>query len=141
MMGFQAEGAAPIVRGSIVEKPETRATAIRIGNPASWQFAVDARDESGGIISMVSDEEMMAARELIAAHEGVFCEMASAASVAGLIKTARAGGLGSGETAVCVLTGHGLKDCADNPCGVQADLLCPADLAAAEDCLGLKAEK
>ncbi len=137
-MGFEADGAAPIVRGIAIEKPESRATAIRIGNPASWQFAVDARDESGGAISTVSDNEMMAARELIASHEGVFCELASAASVAGLIKTAKAGGLGSGETAVCVLTGHGLKDCADNPCGSQEDLHCAADVAAAEDCLGLK---
>jgi threonine synthase len=141
MMGFQAEGAAPIVKGSPVEKPETRASAIRIGNPASWQYAVAARDESGGIISTVSDDEMMSARALIAAHEGVFCELASAASVAGLIKTAQAGQLESAETAVCVLTGHGLKDCADNPVGSQQDLCCAANLEAAEEVLGLKRTK
>ena len=86
MMGFQAEGAAPIVRGHAIEKPETVATAIRIGNPASWQKAVAARDESGGIIDMVSDEEILSAQKLLASEAGIFGEPASAASLAGLIK-------------------------------------------------------
>ncbi|MGB9692074.1 MAG: threonine synthase [Candidatus Sumerlaeaceae bacterium] len=123
MMGFQAEGAAPIVRGHVVEKPETLATAIRIGNPASWKLAEAARDESHGVIDMVSDEEIVAAYQFLARYEGVFCEPASAASVAGLFKYARAGyfskhhpaAVGAHATGdkvriVCVLTGHGLKD-------------------------------
>ncbi|OGC21977.1 threonine synthase [candidate division WOR-1 bacterium RIFOXYB2_FULL_42_35] len=110
MIGFQAEGAAPIVLGHIVEKPETLATAIRIGNPASWKTAEAARDESGGSISIVTDDEIVAAYQLIAAKEGVFCEPASAASVAGLMKLAKAGKVEPGSTVVCVLTGHGLKD-------------------------------
>jgi len=116
MMGFQAEGAAPIVRGQPVEKPETVATAIRIGNPASWKQAEAARDESGGVIDMVSDQEILAAYALLASKEGIFCEPASAASVAGLLKYARAGRLaqfaprGRKPLLVCTLTGHGLKD-------------------------------
>jgi threonine synthase len=110
MLGFQAEGAAPIVRGHPIEKPETIATAIRIGNPASWESAAAAAEESGGSIDMVSDQEILDAYHLLAATEGLFVEPASAASVAGLAK-ARAGGLvEEGLTAVCVLTGHGLKD-------------------------------
>ncbi len=110
MLGFQAEGAAPIVRGHPVEKPETIATAIRIGNPASWEGARAAADDSGGAIDMVSDAEILDAYHLLAAGEGLFVEPASAASVAGLMK-ARAGGLvEDGLTAVCILTGHGLKD-------------------------------
>lgn len=114
MMGFQAEGAAPIVRGHVVEKPETLATAIRIGNPASWRAAEAARDESGGVIDMVSDAEIVAAYQFLAQREGVFCEPASAASVAGLLKYARAGFFEPLRNdllrIVCVLTGHGLKD-------------------------------
>lgn len=114
MMGFQAEGAAPIVRGQVVEKPETLATAIRIGNPASWRAAEAARDESGGVIDMVSDAEIVAAYQFLAQREGVFCEPASAASVAGLLKYARAGFFEPLRNdllrIVCVLTGHGLKD-------------------------------
>jgi threonine synthase len=110
MMGFQAEGAAPIVRGHVVDKPETIATAIRIGNPASWQKAVAARDESGGVIDMVSDEEILAAYHLLASKEGIFCEPASAASVAGLLKLSRQGMDLSKNSVVCVLTGSGLKD-------------------------------
>jgi threonine synthase len=110
MMGFQAEGAAPIVRGHVVEKPTTIATAIRIGNPASWKGAVDAARESRGKIDMVSDDEILAAYKMIASHEGVFCEPASAASVAGLIKVNAAGLLQPGDKVVCTLTGHGLKD-------------------------------
>lgn len=110
MMGFQAEGAAPIVRGHVIEKPETLATAIRIGNPASWKGAVAARDESQGTIGMVSDDEIIAAYKMVAASEGVFCEPASAASIAGLIKMRGEGIFVGGETVVCTLTGHGLKD-------------------------------
>ncbi|MFH1625532.1 MAG: threonine synthase [Pseudomonadota bacterium] len=110
MIGFQAEGAAPIVRGKIVEDPETVATAIRIGNPASWKQAEAARDESGGTIDMVSDEEIIAAYRLIAGCEGIFCEPASAASVAGVIKLNKQGRFRKGDTVVCTLTGHGLKD-------------------------------
>jgi threonine synthase len=110
MMGFQAEGAAPIVRGHIVVRPETIATAIRIGNPASWEQAERARDESGGVIDMVSDEEILRAYRYLAQLEGVFGEPASAASVAGLIKMAERGVVKAGDRAVCTITGHGLKD-------------------------------
>lgn len=110
MMGFQAEGAAPIVRGHVVDKPETVATAIRIGNPASWQKAVAARDESGGVIDMVSDAEILAAYHFLASKEGIFCEPASAASVAGLLKLSRQGMDLSKNSVVCILTGSGLKD-------------------------------
>ncbi len=110
MMGFQAAGAAPIVRGRVVEKPRTVATAIRIGNPASWQGAVRARDESGGVIDCVTDDEIIAAYKLLARKEGVFGEPASAASVAGLIKMAKRGLNLRGKRAVCVITGSGLKD-------------------------------
>ena len=110
MMGFQAEGAAPIVRGYPIEKPETLATAIRIGNPASWKAAEAARDESGGIIDMVSEEEIVSAYKMAASTEGIFCEPASAASIAGLVKKSKEGLFGGGECIVCTLTGHGLKD-------------------------------
>jgi threonine synthase len=117
MLGFQAEGAAPIVRGEPVESPETVATAIRIGNPASWSGATEARDQSGGLIEAVSDEEIMDAQREIARSEGIFCEPASAAGVAGVRRLAAEGRIGPGETVVCVLTGHGLKD----PDSVQAE--------------------
>lgn len=110
MMGFQAAGAAPIVHGRIVDDPQTVATAIRIGNPASWKGSLQAVGESSGGIDLVTDEEILDAYRLVAAVEGVFCEPASAASVAGVIKLQRAGGLRDGETVVCTLTGHGLKD-------------------------------
>ena len=110
MMGFQAAGAAPIVLGRIVENPQTVATAIRIGNPASWQAAVDAVKESSGAIDSVTDEEILQAYAAVAGTEGVFCEPASAASVAGVMKLSRQGRLREGETVVCTLTGHGLKD-------------------------------
>jgi threonine synthase len=106
MMGFQAAGAAPIVAGHPIENPETVATAIRIGNPASWYGATAAASESGGAISAVSDEEILSAYRFLATEESVFCEPASAASVAGLLKV----GVPEGSTVVCVLTGHGLKD-------------------------------
>jgi threonine synthase len=110
MLGWQAEGAAPIVRGRPVEKPETVATAIRIGNPASWKQAEAARDESGGIIRMVSDAEILEAYKLVAETEGIFCEPASAASIAGVIKSAKESFFRRGDRIVCTLTGHGLKD-------------------------------
>jgi threonine synthase len=110
MCGFQAAGAAPIVLGHIVEKPETIATAIRIGNPASWKGALLTRDESKGLIESVTDDEILEAYRFLASREGVFGEPASAASVAGLMKCAKKGLLKAGETVVCTLTGHGLKD-------------------------------
>lgn len=110
MWGYQAEGAAPIVRGMIVEKPETIATAIRIGNPASWHQAVAARDESGGLIDMVSDERILAAYRILAAKEAVFVEPASAAGLAGLIQAKERGTLPRGREIVITVTGNGLKD-------------------------------
>ncbi len=110
MIGWQAEGAAPIVRGHVVERPETIASAIRIGNPASWRWAQEAAQESRGVIDMVSDEEILDAYGLLAQVEGVFCEAASAASVAGLARWAKAGKFAASDRVVCVLTGHGLKD-------------------------------
>ncbi|MDD5288346.1 MAG: threonine synthase [Dehalococcoidales bacterium] len=110
MMGFQAEGAAPIVRGQIVEHPQTIATAIRIGNPASWQKATTARDESGGVIDMVSDDEILNAYHLMTKREGVFGEPASAAPLAGLLKMKKQGRDFFGKKIVCVVTGNGLKD-------------------------------
>jgi len=110
MWGFQAAGAAPIVNGAPVAQPQTIATAIRIGNPASWQGAVAARDESGGLIQAVTDDEILAAYHFLAGQEGIFCEPASAAAVAGLLKLVDEGRVGKGQTVVCVLTGNGLKD-------------------------------
>jgi threonine synthase len=110
MWGFQAAGAAPLVHGRRVDHPETVATAIRIGDPASWDLAVAARDDSGGRIDAVTDDEILAAYRDLARHEGVFCEPASAASVAGLRKSAAAGMVDPDATVVAVLTGHGLKD-------------------------------
>ncbi|MCL1971929.1 MAG: threonine synthase [Endomicrobia bacterium] len=112
MMGFQAAGSAPIVKGHPIEKPETIATAIRIGNPASWKMAEAARDESKGIIDMVTDEEILEAYRMVAAAEGIFCEPASASSLAGLIKSIKNGYFKNTAPVkvVCILTGHGLKD-------------------------------
>jgi threonine synthase len=128
MLGFQAAGAAPIVLGRPVERPETIATAIRIGKPASWKGAEAARDESGGRIEAVTDEEILNAYGLIASSEGIFCEPASAASVAGVIKLYKEGYLKKGAAVVCTLTGHGLKDpdtvfkVAAQPLKVKADM-------------------
>jgi len=137
MLGFQAEGAAPIVRGAPVESPETVATAIRIGNPASWKGAVAARDESDGLIDAVSDDEILEAQRMVAGLEGVFCEPASAAGVAGVRRLRREGRIGPDEVVVCVLTGHGLKD----PDAVQAEegalTPIPADLASIREALEL----
>ena len=110
MLGYQAAGAAPIVRGRPVENPETIATAIRIGNPVSWQQAVAAQKESGGWFGECTDEEILRAQKLLADKEGVFCEPASAIAVAGLLKDLQAGRIREGSTIVCTLTGHGLKD-------------------------------
>jgi threonine synthase len=109
MLGFQAAGSAPIVFGKPIEKPETIATAIRIGNPASWQQALDARDQSGGIIKAVTDDEILKAYQYLA-REGLFCEPASAASFAGAWRMIRQGKIEPGSRIVCTLTGHGLKD-------------------------------
>ncbi|WP_457623915.1 threonine synthase [Persephonella sp.] len=110
MIGWQAEGAAPIVKGFPIKNPQTIATAIKIGNPYSWQPALQAAKESNGFIDAVSDEEILEAYRLVASTEGVFCEPASAASVAGVIKAYRKGLFQGGETIVCTLTGNGLKD-------------------------------
>ena len=128
MLGFQAAGAAPIVLGHPVEKPETIATAIRIGNPASWKGALAARDESGGKIDSVTDEEIIEAYKLIAVKEGIFCEPASAASVAGVIKLSGEGYFKDGDVIVCTLTGNGLKDpdnalrISEKPIRIKAEL-------------------
>ncbi|TDM05272.1 threonine synthase [Macrococcus lamae] len=110
IFGFQAEGAAPIVNNAIVEQPETIATAIRIGNPASWQLALNARDESGGLIESVTDEEILYAYQLMTTKEGLFAEPASNAAIAGLIKLHQEGRLEENSTVVAILTGNGLKD-------------------------------
>ena len=135
MMGFQAEGAAPIVRGHIVEKPETIATAIRIGNPASWKKATTARDESGGLIDMVSDAEILAAQKMLATGEGVFGEPASAASFAGLLKMAGKLDL-EGKRVVCVITGTGLKDAETAIKNAEPFIQLSAELEDVEKALG-----
>jgi len=137
MMGFQAAGAAPIVQGKPVLHPDTVATAIRIGNPVSWKRAEAARDESGGVIEAVTDEEILAAYKQLGAIEGVFCEPASAASVAGLKKLADAGRITENSVVVCTLTGHGLKD-PDNAIKVcPQPLRVPSDVAGALKIMGL----
>ncbi len=130
MWGFQAAGAAPIVNGAPVEDPHTVATAIRIGNPASWRGAVAARDESGGLIDAVTDDEILSAYRFLAQREGVFCEPASAASVAGILKLGQGGRL-AGQTVVCILTGNGLKD----PDNAIAQAQLPPALPATMDAL------
>ncbi|WGU97401.1 threonine synthase [Paenibacillus dendritiformis] len=110
MVGFEAEGAMAIVKGEPIPNPETLATAIRIGNPASWKTAVEAAEQSGGQINYVTDDQIIEAYQLLASREGVFAEPASAASVAGVLKLHREGYFTGGESVVCVLTGHGLKD-------------------------------
>ncbi|MFA6222418.1 MAG: threonine synthase [Desulfomonilaceae bacterium] len=136
MIGFQAEGASPIVQGRIFEKPETIATAIRIGNPASWKKAEQARDESGGLIDSVTDDEILEAYKMVASLEGVFCEPASAASIAGLIKKSAQGLFAGGERIVCTLTGHGLKD-PDNAIKVSTEpVTCEPDTKKVLNVLG-----
>ncbi len=137
MWGFQAAGAAPLVHGAPVVNPETIATAIRIGNPASWDFAVAARDESSGLIDLVTDEEILAAYHLIASREGLFCEPSSAAGVAGLLKLHAAGGLDAGQSVVCTLTGNGLKDPQWALAGSKDPAVVPVAVKAAAQALGL----
>jgi threonine synthase len=140
MMGFQAAGAAPIVLNKIVERPRTIATAIRIGNPASWAKAVAARDESGGVIDCVSDDEIINAYRLMAAKEGIFGEPASAASLAGLIKLAKQKDF-SGKRIVCIVTGTGLKDPGVPAKYARAPIEVAADPAAVEEVLKFPHEK
>jgi threonine synthase len=123
MWGFQAAGAAPLVAGHPIEHPETVATAIRIGNPASWTLATAARDESGGRIDAVTDDEILAAYRDLSRLEGVFCEPSSAASVAGLAKAARAGEVDPAAVVVCVLTGNGLKDPTTAEAGLAVEVV------------------
>ena len=137
MWGFQAEGAAPIVRGEAVKNPETIATAIRIGNPASWQQAVDARDQSGGLIDMVSDEEILSAYRLVAAKEGVFVEPSSAAGIAGLIKYKSANKLPKDKRIVITVTGNGLKDVQWVLDGAPSPTVIPVDVKRAAEVIGL----
>jgi threonine synthase len=138
MMGFQAEGAAPIVKNIIIDAPQTIATAIRIGNPASWKSAVAARDESGGIIDSVTDDEILAAYKLMAGKEGVFGEPASAAPLAGLVKLVKQGKSFQDKKIVCIVTGNGLKD-PDIPTRYVTPFPeLPADLEVIERHLGLK---
>jgi threonine synthase len=136
MLGFQAAGAAPLVQGAPVKSPQTVASAIRIGNPASWKTAIAARDESGGSIEAVTDEEILAAYHRLAREEGIFCEPASAACVAGVLKQVQAGAQFTGQTIVCVITGSGLKD---PETALQSDPRMhhmPADLATIEREMG-----
>jgi threonine synthase len=137
MWGFQAAGAAPIVTGKVVERPETVATAIRIGNPASWTKAIDARDSSGGRIDAVTDRAILSAYRLLARSEAVFVEPASAASVAGLLQVAAAGELEPGQRVVCTVTGNGLKDPEWAISGAPAPRTSRVDAAAAAAHLGL----
>ncbi len=146
MLGFQAAGSAPIVKGEPIADPQTLATAIKIGNPASWKTAVAARDESGGLIDTVTDDEIIEAYKMLAAIEGVFCEPASAASVAGVAKLARTGyfvremekGLPQDASVVCIITGHGLKD-PDRAIATAAEpISVEANVEAVVGLLGLK---
>ena len=137
MWGFQAAGAAPLVQGSPVTSPETIATAIRIGNPASWDAAIAARDESDGLIDSVTDDEILAAYRLLASTEGLFCEPSSAAGVAGLLKVKGQGGLDSGQVIVATLTGNGLKDPQWALDSAPDPVVVPVDSTAAARALGL----
>jgi threonine synthase len=137
MFGFQAAGSAPLVHGEPVLKPVTIATAIRIGNPASWTQAIAARDESGGLIDAVTDRQILDAYRLLARNEAVFVEPASAASVAGLLMTAEDGRLPKGSVVVCTVTGHGLKDPEWAIAGAPKPVTVPVDAYAAAAHLGL----
>jgi threonine synthase len=136
MMGFQAAGAAPIVKKKVVEKPKTFATAIRIGNPASWKSAEAARDESGGVIDLVTDAEILSAYKLMASKEGVFGEPASAAPLAGLIKMINKGLNLKGKKVVCIVTGNGLKDPHVPVKNIEPFPEVPPDIKAIEKILG-----
>ena len=137
MFGFQASGAAPIVNGAPVPHPQTIATAIRIGNPASWTMAEEARDSSGGLIDSVTDREILAAYRILAREEAVFGELGSSASVAGLLKSSAAGLIPVGSRVVCTITGNGLKDPDWALSGAPAPITVPADATAAAAALGL----
>ena len=137
MFGFQAAGAAPIVRGEPVENPQTIATAIRIGKPASWKGAIAAKEESGGLIAAVTDEEILAAYRFLAQREGIFCEPASAACVAGILKLAREKRLPRGKRIVCILTGSGLKDPETAIKQIEMPRALPARIEALEEALNL----
>lgn len=139
MWGFQAAGSAPLVVGHPVTDPETVASAIRIGNPASWDLAVAARDDSGGLVDAVTDEQILAAQQELSGREGLFVEPASAAGVAGLLHYARTGRLDRGQRIVVTVTGHGLKD-VDTASAYYGEIrpyVVPADAAAAAAALGL----
>lgn len=136
--GLQAEGAAPFVQGHPIKDPETVATAIRIGKPASWDLAIAARDESGGWIRAVSDEAILRAQAMLAADVGVFVEPASAAPIAGLLAASAAGEVPKGATITCTVTGNGLKDTATALQGREIEpIVIPVDVAAAAQALGL----
>jgi threonine synthase len=138
LLGYQAAGAAPIVLGKPIADPQTVATAIRIGNPASWQLAENASVESGGLIDAVTDEQILDAYRLLAAREGVFAEPASAAGVAGLLQARAAGQVPPGSVAVCTVTGHGLKDPDTAVAGAPAPVTIPVDVTAAAAALALR---
>ena len=144
MFGFQAAGSAPIVRGEVVKNPETVASAIRIGNPASWQLALQARDETDGYFGAIEDDKILEAQRILASEVGVFVEPASAISVAGLLERAEAGVIPKGSTAVLTVTGHGLKDpqwalrTADGRDITPTSV--PVDTAAVAEVLGLRRE-
>jgi threonine synthase len=137
MFGFQASGAAPIVRGEPVLHPQTIATAIRIGNPASWSLAEQARDSSGGLIAAVTDREILAAYRLLAREEAVFGELGSSASVAGLLASRASGAIPAGSRVVCTITGNGLKDPDWALSGAPAPKTIPVEVGAAAESLGL----
>lgn len=137
LLGFEAAGAAPLTDGRPVTAPETVATAIRIGKPASWDLAVAARDKSGGVIDKVTDEDILAAYRLVSRLEGIFCEPASAASIAGVAKLARSGRFEAGERIVCVLTGNGLKDPERAELEGGETTIVPADASALAEVLEL----
>jgi threonine synthase len=139
MRGFQAAGAAPIVLGHVVSQPSTIATAIRIGNPASWTKALDARDQSGGAIESVTDRQILSAYRLLASKEAVFVEPASASSVAGLLQAREQGTLGAGLRVVCTVTGNGLKDPEWAISGAPAPITIPAEVEVAAKALGMDA--
>jgi threonine synthase len=137
MLGFQASGAAPIVTGEPVRSPDTIATAIRIGNPASWRLAEAARDESGGLIASVTDDQILAAYRMLAREEAVFGELASAAGVAGLLQACSDGQVAPGSLVVCTITGNGLKEPGPAVSAAAEPVTVPADAAAAAAALGL----
>jgi threonine synthase len=139
MWGYQAAGAAPLVLGHVVPSPETDASAIRVGNPASWSLAVEAREESGGLVDAVTDAEIFSAQRSLASQDGVFVEPASAAGAAGLLKAVRTGDLDPGQTVVVTVTGHGLKDieAALDHCDDLSEMVVDADVTAIAQLAGL----